>query len=169
MSDITQLILDEHHWFRRAFAELDEAPDEDSLDALWTYLAGRLEVHALAEESIFYPVLLHEGDDAEEETDDAISDHNSIREASRRARAETVGSDAWWAAVTDARVENSKHMGEEERGALADFRRNTDPGRRHELGQQFTTYLSRRISVDVDREEPGPDPDEYIEKHAPAD
>lgn len=167
MSDITQLILDEHDWFRRAFAELDEAPDDEALDTLWTYLAGRLEAHALAEESIFYPVLLHRGDDAEEETDDAISDHNSIREASRRARDETAGSDAWWAAVTDARVENSKHMGEEERGALADFRRNTDPGRRHELGLTFATYLADRITVNVDPDEHGPDPDEYIEEHSP--
>ena len=165
MADITQIILDEHEWFRQAFAQLDEA-DDDQLDAVWTQLEGRLELHARAEEAIFYPELLDTGDDAEDETDDAIGDHNKIRAASAEARSETVGSDEWWAAVDDARTENSDHMGEEERGALADFRRNADPARRHELGQLFVAYLAQHTTIDIELTAKGPDVDTYIDENS---
>ena len=166
MADITRLILDEHAWFRTAFAELDETLEIDQLSALWTHLESRLELHARAEETVFYPNLLDTGDDAEDETDDAISDHNSIRAAAHRARAEATGSDTWWKAVDDARVENSKHMGEEERGALADFRRNTDAERRLELGVQFASFLAQRTTIEVSQGYDGPDPDAYIAEHS---
>jgi len=58
--DITQLILDDHHEQRRRFAILEEidAQDVRSLDEIWSRLAVFLEVHAAAEEAIFYPELL---------------------------------------------------------------------------------------------------------------
>lgn len=169
MPDITQVILDEHNWFRRAFAALDETTDPAELGVLWQQLEGRLEAHAEAEEAIFYPLLLATGDHATEETDDAIGDHDSIREASHRARDEQPGSDRWRQAVDDARVENSEHMAEEERGALADFRRNTTAERRHGLGQQFIIFLAQHTRIDVPRDYAGPDPDDYIDEHTEAD
>ena len=58
--DITQLILDDHHEQRRRFALLEQM-DSASVTALsdvWTRLAVFLEVHAEAEEEIFYPELV---------------------------------------------------------------------------------------------------------------
>ena len=71
--DITALILDDHDTFRRGFAALDEAqsPDVDErtraerLAAAWTPLADLLDLHAVAEEQIFYPELLLKGDRGE--------------------------------------------------------------------------------------------------------
>jgi hypothetical protein len=90
--DITQLILDDHHEQRKMFALLDEVDrdDTESLGPSGTRLRILLEVHAEAEEQLFYPRLLEVGegatdaDDAEEETEDAISDHNDIRTGSPR-------------------------------------------------------------------------------------
>jgi hypothetical protein len=124
MADITQLILDDHDAFRRQFAALDDA-DPAELRALWDPLAELLEVHAAAEEAIFYPQLLRHGDDAEDETVDAIGDHNDIRDGVREAARHPVGSSKWWDGVWQARRANSDHMAEEEDDALADFRRNT--------------------------------------------
>jgi hypothetical protein len=81
--DITTLIMEDHAWFRRQFAALDElqgGPSSDPLEmsAIWAPLAARLDVHALAEEKIFYPQLLEHGDNPEDETLDAIGDHNEI-------------------------------------------------------------------------------------------
>ena len=55
--DITALIMDDHEWFRRQFARLDDASDAQQLEAIWSPLATRLETHAQAEETIFYPAL----------------------------------------------------------------------------------------------------------------
>lgn len=40
--------------------------DTDQLHAIWEPLAALLEVHAAAEEAIFYPQLLRRGEDAED-------------------------------------------------------------------------------------------------------
>lgn len=57
--DITQLILDDHYEQRRLFAILEQVSRSDTevLAALWERLASFLELHAAAEEAIFYPEL----------------------------------------------------------------------------------------------------------------
>ena len=167
--DIAQLILDDHHEQRRLFATLDDVPRDDTerLAAVWDRLATFLEVHAEAEEQHFYPQLLDVGEGAgekdspEAETTDAIDDHNEIREHVAEARRRTVGSDEWWEAVTAARAANSDHMGEEERQALADFRRHADAATRHELGVAFAGFEAGHAEG-VDSEEK--DPDGYVEQ-----
>ena len=61
--DITQLILDDHFEQRRRFAMLEQLNPGDTaaLGAVWSRLAVFLEVHAAAEEQIFYPELLAAG------------------------------------------------------------------------------------------------------------
>lgn len=140
MADITSLILDDHDRFRRAFASMDDLTKPEDLARVWKSLGDLLDVHAAAEEAIFYPELLHRGDDAEEETLDAVGDHNDIRDGVHDAALHPVGSKAWLEAVHRARMANSEHMAEEEDGALADFRRHADPGLREELGRKFLAF-----------------------------
>lgn len=146
MTDITQLILDDHAWFRDQFAALDDLQaadaDADGLRQVWEPLAARLDVHAAAEEDIFYPQLLKHGDDPEDETLDAIADHNDIRDAVRDAERHPVGGEPWWRAVGRARVANDDHMAEEEREGLADFRQQASVGLRESLGRRFAAFLS---------------------------
>ena len=78
--DITQLILDDHYEQRRLFAVLEQVDGTDTgtLGQVWSRLAAFLELHAVAEEEIFYPALLDAGlrsghaKSAEDETLDAI-------------------------------------------------------------------------------------------------
>jgi hypothetical protein len=168
--DITQLILDDHEQQRRLFAAMDEVDraDGEALAPLWDRLATFLEVHARAEEELFYPPLLELGqgatdaESAEEETEDAIGDHNSIRDAVAASRRWEAGSDAWWAAVDAARRANSTHMGEEERQGLADFRRHADAGLRHELGVRFAAYEAEHADGVAPEDL---DPEEYVAEH----
>jgi hypothetical protein len=169
MPDITDLILDEHDLLRRRFAELDERRSADAggdqLERLWRPVADLLERHATAEEQTFYPRLLKRGENAEDETEDAISDHNKIREAVRRAEQAPVGTDDWWAAVLDARASNSDHMAEEEREALPDFRGSVDLETREELGSRWLAFCREHPgaeALDLD----GPDVQEYIRRHS---
>ena len=140
MADITQLILDDHETFRRNFAALDDTDEPEQVGEIWEPLAALLDLHAAAEEAIFYPQLLRRGDDAEDETVDAIGDHNDIRDGVREAAQHPVGSAQWWDVVRKVRVANSEHMAEEEDDALADFRRNAPLHVREDLGQQFLKF-----------------------------
>jgi hypothetical protein len=140
MEDITALILEDHAAFRRGFARLDDAQTVDELRAVWEPLAQHLKLHAEAEEAILYPSLLKRGQGGEEETDDAIRDHNKIRDAIAEAGRHPVGSDEWWLAVWRARTENSEHLAEEEDEGLPDFRRHASRELRLDLGARWLVF-----------------------------
>ena len=91
---------------------------------------------------MFYPALLHgvDADDPKDETVDAISDHNKIRDAVAEANRHPVGSADWHEAVARARKENGEHLDEEERDALPDFIRNSSPELRHELALKWLRF-----------------------------
>ena len=163
--DITQLILDDHHEQRRRFAMLEQLDPGDTaaLGAVWSRLAVFLEVHAAAEEQIFYPELLAAGlaDGAsgaggaggaggrqlvEAETLDAIHDHNDIRDAVVAVAGHDTGSAGWFAAVAAANVANSDHMAEEEREGLTYFRRHASLRLRHDLAVAFATFEARNFA-----------------------
>ncbi|PXX57584.1 hemerythrin HHE cation binding domain-containing protein [Nocardia tenerifensis] len=165
--DITELILDDHREQRRLFAMLEQIDRSQTavLSAIWDRLAAFLELHAQAEEEIFYPVLLQVGIAArrasgvKDETLDAIHDHNEIRDAVAEVGRHQVGTDDWYAAVAAANLANSDHMAEEEREGLTDFRRLAGLSRRHELAVDFAAYEARNYAgvKSVDK-----DPDEYV-------
>ena len=168
--DITEIIQHQHDEQRRAFAVLEEWPRDDveGLRAVWGRLAIFLENHAEAEERYFYPEVLKlgtGGGDAEsldEEVEDAVHDHNEIRDAVRRAQELEVGSDEWWTAVVDANVQNSEHMGEEERQDLADFRQQASLELRHTIAVAFLKHLAASWCEPIGKRHP--DPEEFIAK-----
>ena len=105
--DIAELILTDHSRQRRSFALLDEMgrSDTTALAAVWDRLRILLEVHAEAEEELFYPELLSVGigagskDSAAAEAEEAIDDHNEIRDAITEVEGCDVGAESWWEAV----------------------------------------------------------------------
>ena len=166
MSDITALIMDDHEWLRRAFARLDDASTPDELTAVWEPLAQRLETHAQAEETIFYPALLKKGDDeSPEETDDAIKDHNKIRDAITEAAGHDVGSHEWYEAVGEARAENSEHLAEEEDEGLPNFRKHASAELRQRLAELWVQFYAAHpggLGITGD----DLDPDAYIAENS---
>jgi hypothetical protein len=148
------------------FAYLDELPrgDNEALGAMWSRLAVFLEVHAEGEEKYFYPQVLKLGQgnpegDVDDEVEDAIKDHNEIRDAVRAAGDHEVGTDAWWTAVWEARKANDDHMAEEEREDLLDFRHHADLQTRHDIAVQFLTYEAEHAMGIPIRDK---DPERYI-------
>lgn len=140
MSDfeITALVLAEHEIFRRDFAALDDLSGED-LAAAWEALHARLEVHAVAEEQLFYPLLAQEAD-GEQETAEGVHDHNEIRHAAAAVGEHEVGSDAWWEAVRNARQVNADHMAEEETDFFPPFKEAVDDEQREALGMRWLAF-----------------------------
>ncbi|WP_347059971.1 hemerythrin domain-containing protein [Blastococcus sp. HT6-30] len=140
MSDfeITALVLAEHEVFRRDFTALDDLPAEE-LAAAWEALHAKLEVHAVAEEQLFYPLLAQEAD-GEQETAEGVHDHNEIRHAAAAVGEHEVGSDGWWEAVRNARQVNADHMAEEETDFFPPFKEAVDEGQREALGMQWLAF-----------------------------
>jgi len=146
--DITQLILDDHHEQRRLFSILEQIDPADTrtLEVIWSRLAAFLEIHAEAEERIFYPALLRVGEGAggrkgaEDETEHAIRDHNKIRAAVAAVAHHAVGTPGWFEAIAAANKENGDHMAEEEREGLTDFRGTASLAARHDLAVAFAAF-----------------------------
>jgi Hemerythrin HHE cation binding domain len=170
--DITDVILHQHGEQRRMFAMLDEVDrdDTETLGAVWKRLEILLENHAEAEEKFFYPHLLRVGsgaadaDSVDEEVEDAVKDHNEIRDAIRKVAQCEVGSEDWWNAVIDAREANSDHMAEEERQDLADFRQHADLQLRHDIAVQFLRFESAYAAAGVEPKDK--DPETYVQDYS---
>jgi hypothetical protein len=163
--DITVLIRSEHDAFRRAFIEIEQLTDPEELATRWRELSDQLEVHAAGEEAVFYPELLQEVDDSEDDTEHAVKDHNEIRETTRKVDDHEIGTDAWWAAFREAREATVDHLGEEETDVLPPFQEQVDEAKRGELGMAWMKFLEDHESAKgLSREEP--DPQEYVEEHA---
>ena len=165
--DITALILDDHQEQRRLFAILEQIDrsDTQALSAVWGRLAAFLETHAAAEEAVFYPELLAAGIAArrkagvEDETVDAIDDHNEIRAAVAEVAKHPVGTDGWFDAIAGANKANGDHMAEEEREGLTDFRRLASLRQRHDLAVDFASYEARHV---LGVEPADKDPERYV-------
>jgi Hemerythrin HHE cation binding domain len=164
---ITDLIRTDHEWFRAQFSAVENArADTDTLTGLWNDLAARLEVHAAAEEALFYPRLLKDDADAVEDTEDAIRDHNEIRDAIREAQQHSIGGNGWWKGVQDTKKANDEHMEEEEEGPLLEFDEAASSDEQAELAASFAAFEidhagARGISIE------DKDPKRYIEENAP--
>ena len=152
--DIAQLILDDHAEQRRLFAMLDNIDRNDiaALSAIWRRLRALLDVHAEAEERFFYPDLLKIGsgaadaDSAADETEDAIKDHNEIRDTAVAVEQYPVGTGRWIAAVDACNKANGDHMAEEERQGLADFRRHGDLALSRTLAIRFAAFEADHLT-----------------------
>jgi len=167
LMDITDLILNDHHEQRRLFAYLDEIEQTNTaaLGAVWGRLKILLDVHAAAEEALFYPQLLKIGtggggeSSAASETKDVIKDHNEIRDAAAEVGQHDVGSDAWRQAVVNTREANGDHMAEEERQDLADFRQHASLQLRHDIAVSFATFEAHH-AAGIDAQDK--DPESYV-------
>ncbi|MDQ2892895.1 MAG: hemerythrin domain-containing protein [Pseudomonadota bacterium] len=176
--DITRIIMDEHNLQRQLFAQIDDIDPSDtkSMSAIWTKLKNLLDAHAEAEERYFYPRLMEIGKggndapSAEEETEDAIDDHNDIRDTGEAVGKCAVGSKQWFDAVGKCNKANSDHMAEEERQGLTDFRKQATLQERHDLGVKFAAIEAQHLDgvkvVDKDVDAYLANPRGYMKEHA---
>jgi nitrite reductase/ring-hydroxylating ferredoxin subunit len=138
--DITVLIEREHDSFRRQFDALNALTDPGELEQAWTGLVELLEIHASGEEVVLYPRLVRADEQAAEEAEHAVRDHNEIRDSVRAVQQHPAGSPAWWRAVREARDVNEEHLQEEERDVLPALRDSVDRPGREQLGAQWLTF-----------------------------
>jgi hypothetical protein len=159
---VTDIIRKDHVWFRNQFAALEAARDDsEQLTTIWGVLSARLEVHAVAEETLFYPRLLKDDPDSVDDTKDAVKDHNEIRDGIREAEGHLVGDDGWWLGVNATEKANDEHMEEEEQGPLLEFDDAASETEQAQLAMAFSAFETehagaRGITIE------DKDPDEYV-------
>jgi Hemerythrin HHE cation binding domain len=159
---VTDLIRTDHAWFRSHFADLENARDDTAtLASRWTALSDRLEVHAAAEETLFYPQLLKDDSDSVDDTKDAIKDHNEIRDAIADAGKHEVADAAWWKAVNEANRANEEHMQEEEKGPLVEFDAAASADEQAQIAAAFAAFETEHAGLRGIKVE-DKDPDEYV-------
>ncbi len=163
--DITTLILSEHEGFRRTFAEIEQLTEPAELRTRWRELADSLEVHAAGEEEVFYPELLQDVDDSEDDTRHAVGDHNEIRETTAAVDEHEVGSDAWWEAFRACREATVDHLAEEENDVLSPFQSQVSAEHRDALGMRWLEFHERHEGAQGLSGETV-DPEAYVEEHS---
>jgi hemerythrin superfamily protein len=137
MTDIIELVLQDHHAVAALFDKLQAATHADDQTSLFTQVKDALERHASAEEKILYPRVRKEVPDGRDESKDAIEEHDQIRESLKEVEEHDPGTELFTLAVTQLVATTKHHVGVEESELLPDFRKNSDVTEREELGRRF--------------------------------
>jgi hemerythrin superfamily protein len=137
MTDIIELVLQDHHAVAALFDKLQAATDVNDQAALFAQVRDALERHASAEEKVLYPRVRKEVPDGREESKDAIEEHDQIRESLKEVEEHDAGTELFSLAVTQLVATTKHHVGVEESELLPDFGRNSDAGEREQLGRRF--------------------------------
>jgi hypothetical protein len=152
MTGVIDLVLAGHQRIRLLQQALAGAGrpggESDSAWALaivWDRLADMIEVQAAAEQEVCYLPMAAASCWTQEQMSNAVADLDEIREAVTEARLETVGSRAWWRAVTAALSACAAHFGRQEEGVLADFGRRADRRLRQQLGGQWSAFIAAQV------------------------
>lgn len=148
-ADIVELIMANHRRIRRLHEVLDDAVrrggDSGSSSMLadtWQRLTELLEAHSRAEEEICYLPMFGATGRAAQQRRAAIDEHDEIREATREAALQPVGSALWWGAVRSVVAVSAEHLDREEREMLEGWLPQLTMSRRRELGHQWLAFIA---------------------------
>jgi hypothetical protein len=169
MTDITKIILSEHEEFKSLFKEISSLEshhhqDKEDLHHRWKNLADYLELHASAEEALFYPKALKQVKDSEEDTKHAVKDHNEIRETTRAVAKEETGTEGWWKAFNEMKDATIEHLEEEEEDVIPPFQKEVPEEEKNEIGRQWREFCANHSGA-KGLSGNKKDPQKYVEKH----
>jgi hypothetical protein len=116
------------------------------LGPAWDRLATLLELHTIAEEEICYPVLFRCGPYVLDMIEEAIADHNDIREAVAEARLLEAGTARWWRPVEAAHKACLEHFPAEEKLLLDAICYCLRPRTTQLLSRQWTRFVTSQAS-----------------------
>jgi hypothetical protein len=151
MAEIIELILSDHERILRLQTALSDVAryyrhtgSAWALASIWDRLAALIEIHTEAEEEICYLAMFGTSAPGLEQMQEAIADHDDIREAFGEARLQPVGSAGWWRAVKAALSTWIEQIDREEQGVLADFARRAGRAQREKLARQWSAFTTAR-------------------------
>jgi hypothetical protein len=149
LPELGQVVLAEHARILRLFTALEDlraGSGQAVLGRAWGRLADLLEVHADAEEEIYYEVVYGQGSHIAAIVDNAIADHDDIRAAVAEANLAEAGSECWWRAVAGAHRACAEHFASEEQQLLALICAHLTPEAGRLLARQWATFTATQRS-----------------------
>jgi hypothetical protein len=148
-ADVIELIMAEHRRIRRLCEALDDAARWSGetgpawvLTSVWQRLAILLDAHTRAEEEICYLPMFGSRLGTAALRQQAVADHDEIREAISEACLQPAGSRLWWGAVRAVLDTTAEHLDREENGPLADCLPRLTINQRRELGRQWSAFMA---------------------------
>jgi hemerythrin superfamily protein len=143
MTDIVDLVLQDHRTVQAMFDELQAATGADDQAKLFVEVKEALESHASAEEKVLYPRVRKDVPEGREEAKDAIEEHDQIRESLNEVEERDAGTELFILAVAQLVATTKQHVGVEETELLPDFRNNNEASERESLGLRFEEAKTR--------------------------
>lgn len=137
MTDIIDLVLQDHKAVEQLFDKLQAATGADDQARLFAQVKEALERHASAEEKVLYPRVGKDVPEGEEEVKDADEEHDQIRQSLKEVEEHEASTELFTLAVAQLVATTKHHVGVEEEELLPDFRNNSESSERDELGRRF--------------------------------
>jgi hemerythrin superfamily protein len=132
MADVTKLIEQDHREVEGLFAQFKSGPGED----IALKICEELDVHAAAEEKVFYPVVKSDVPGGDELADEGNEEHGEARQLIGRIK-QTTDENHLAELVTELEETVSHHVQEEESEMLPKTRDALDPARLEAIGASF--------------------------------
>jgi hemerythrin superfamily protein len=137
MTDIVDLVLQDHREVEQLFEKLQAAKSADDQASLFAEVKSELERHASAEERVLYPRVREDDAEGREEVKDANEEHDQIRESLKEVEEHEPGTELFTLAVGQLVATTKHHVGVEEAELLPDFRDKSEASEREALGRRF--------------------------------
>jgi len=137
MTDIIDLVLEDHHTVEGLFDKLQAATGAVEQADLFAEVREALERHASAEEEVLYPRVRKDGPDGKAEAKDANEEHEEIRQSLHEVAEHEAGTELFTLAVAQLVATTKHHVGVEEAELLPDFRSHSETSERETLGRSF--------------------------------
>jgi hypothetical protein len=145
-----ELIMADHRRIRRLSEALRDAARGNGNSGpawttdVWHRLTELLATHFEAEEEISYLPMFKVCPHPAKRRQDALADHDDIREAVDEASLHAVGSAQWWRSVRAALTATAEHIDREENELLAECLPKLTRSQRRILGRQWLAFIAAR-------------------------
>jgi hemerythrin superfamily protein len=116
-STVVDLLRKDHETIKTLFREFESASDDKTRHGIVKDAIKELELHAAAEESVFYPAVLDDAPDAASKIDESLEEHHVAKVLIGELK-EMRPSDERYAAKFLVLAENVKHHIKEEEAEL---------------------------------------------------
>ncbi len=113
--DLYEMLKRDHMKAKRLFERLAEASEdaEKTRERLFAELKEELELHTQVEERHFYPAL-RDHDETRELIEEALDEHNAVKEMLQELTAGEVTDEAWTEQLSELQEDVEHHVEEEE-------------------------------------------------------